>query len=155
MIQSVNDSGRVVSVGSRLHSSVLWANLVLGLGTAAAATLMLVRPELMVSGGDTSQLYAIAYAARAIPLGLAIAALIGLRRRQGLAPLLAVGAAAQLGDIVIAAATANPGMAFGAALCAAGHLWGLLLLGRAVGPGLTLRDRIDGATPAPPPRVSS
>ncbi|WP_051393538.1 hypothetical protein [Glycomyces arizonensis] len=102
-------------------------NLVLATGTAVSALLALWRPELLLNGTPAEAgagFYAAAYAARAIPLGMAIALLAGARGLRPLEPLLLVGAVAQLGDFAIAAAVANPGMAIGSALCAAGHLFG-------------------------------
>lgn len=82
-------------------------NAVLGVTSAAFGVLALARPGLL-DPGPASPFYARMYAARGIPLGLAVAAtsVTGSPSR----PLLAAAAAAQLGDAAIGLARRNPGM---------------------------------------------
>ncbi|GAA2153575.1 MULTISPECIES: hypothetical protein [Glycomyces] len=127
----MNDSSAASIPNVRLLRIALVLNVVLALGTAVSAALALWRPELLLDGapiGAGTAFYAAAYAVRAIPLGAAIAFLAATGRLRPLAPLLLIGAAAQLGDLAIAAAVQNPGMAVGSALCAAGHLFGWRVL---------------------------
>ena len=127
MIHTENDSKLALNASTPTLRIVLVLNGVLAVGTAAAALLAVWRPDLLLNGataGEGASFYAGVYAARAIPLGAAIAFLAAARRLRPLEPLLLLGAAAQLGDLAIAAAIANPGMAIGSALCAGGHLLG-------------------------------
>jgi len=95
----------------------------------------LIHPELALPAGspvtEGVQLYAQAYAVRALPLGAAlIHQLLISRTRRGLVPLLLVSGVVQLGDAAIGLATHNPGMTVGATALAALHLASAARFGR-------------------------
>ncbi|MEV6971998.1 hypothetical protein [Kitasatospora sp. NPDC093806] len=87
----------------------------------------LLSPELALPGGTDpatplTDLYAQAYAARALPLGAALLYQLLLSRTgRGLTPLLLVSGAVQLADAAIGAAAHNPGMTVGGTALAALH----------------------------------
>jgi hypothetical protein len=93
--------------------------------TMAFSAVALVDPTLAITGSADSpgvDLYAQAYAARAIPLGAALLFSLTSRRKRGLLPLLAVSGAVQLGDVAIGASQGIPGMMVGGTVLALIHL---------------------------------
>ncbi|MFX0576586.1 hypothetical protein [Nocardia nepalensis] len=98
----------------------------IGAGVAMAfSAAALVDPTLVITGTADSpgvDLYAQAYAARAIPLGAALLFSLTSRRKPGLLPLLTVSGAVQLGDVAIGASQGIPGMMVGGTVLALIHL---------------------------------
>ncbi|WP_433709978.1 hypothetical protein ACQP2U_26635 [Nocardia sp. CA-084685] len=109
----------------KLNSTAIIVNAI-GAGAAVAFSIAtLVDPTLAVSGSADSpgmDLYAQAYAARAIPLGAALLFSLASRRKRALLPLLTVSGAVQLGDVAIGAAQGIPGMMVGGSVLALIHL---------------------------------
>lgn len=100
-------------------------NVAMAAGSAVAAVIAVARPTLLLPAGTEPtaglQVYAEAYAVRAVPLAAALVyALRGERR--ALVPVLAVAGAAQLGDAYIGVSRGVTGMAVGGTLAAATHL---------------------------------
>ncbi|NED88874.1 hypothetical protein G3I76_53480 [Streptomyces sp. SID11233] len=100
-------------------------NVAMAAGSAVAAVIAVARPPLLLPAGTEPtaglQVYAEAYAVRAVPLAAALVyALKGERR--ALVPVLAVAGAAQLGDAYIGVSRGVTGMAVGGTLAAATHL---------------------------------
>ncbi|WP_053645274.1 hypothetical protein [Streptomyces sp. XY431] len=100
-------------------------------GTAlsmAFSVVGLLSPGLFLPGGTDpvtplTDLYAQAYAARALPLGAALLhQLLISRTGRGLVPLLLVAGAVQVADAAIGASSHNPGMTAGGTVLAALHL---------------------------------
>lgn len=103
----------------RFKPALLALNLLVALGTAAFALAALINPALALTGGgvtDGVDFYAQAYAARAIPLGVAVAATLAPRWRRGLPAMLILAGVVQVGDVFIGITQANPGMITGAAI---------------------------------------
>lgn len=104
------------------------ANAVGAAVSMAAAVVGLVSPELALPGstgptGPLVDVYAQAYAARALPLGAVLLYhLQAGRSSRSLTPLLLVAGMAQVADAAIGLSSANPGMAVGGTLLAALHL---------------------------------
>jgi hypothetical protein len=103
------------------------ANIGGALLSMGSCVLGLINPGITLPHGSAVtagvEFYALAYAARALPLGAAlIQQLLWSRTGRGLLPLLVVSGAVQLADSAIGAADHNPGMTFGAGLLAALHL---------------------------------
>lgn len=119
----------------KLTKSAIIVNAI-GAGVAMAfSAVALADPTLAVTGGADSpgvDMYAQAYAARAIPLGAALLFSLASRHKRGLLPLLTVSGAVQLGDVAIGAAQGVPGMMVGGTVLALVHLVtaGQLALGR-------------------------
>jgi len=109
----------------KLTKSAIILNTI-GAGVAMAfSAVALVDPTLAITGGADSpcvDLYAQAYAARAIPLGAALLFSLTSRRKRGLLPLLTVSGAVQLGDVAIGATQGIPGMMVGGTALALIHL---------------------------------
>ncbi|WP_063047220.1 hypothetical protein [Nocardia pseudovaccinii] len=109
----------------KLTRPTIIANAV-GAGVAMAFSVAaLIDPNLVITGSADSpgvDLYAQAYAARAIPLGAALLFSLTSRRKRGLLPLLTVSGAVQLGDVAIGAAQGIPGMMVGGSVLALIHL---------------------------------
>lgn len=83
------------------------ANTIVGLASSAFGVLALTRPSAL--DAEPSGFYARMYAARAIPLGMAVAAsCVGARPSPAL---LAAAAGAQAGDALIGIRRRSPGMA--------------------------------------------
>lgn len=101
------------------------------IGFAIAA---LIRPTLLARPAASEAIgrfYPAMYAARAIPLGGAVAAVVCLGPPSTvLIILLLTAAAAQLGDLIIGAAVRTPGMVAGAAVGVLCHLSGVVALVR-------------------------
>ncbi len=93
--------------------------MVLGVGSAVFGVLAIVRPSLLEANSDSGY-FARMYAARSIPLGVAVA-WCGLRGEVN-RPLLAVSAAAQVLDAAVGVAGRQPGQVVGAGLAATAHL---------------------------------
>ncbi|WP_330256586.1 hypothetical protein OG874_19700 [Nocardia sp. NBC_00565] len=108
-----------------LSKSAIIVNAI-GAGVAMAfSAAALVDPALAITGSADSpgvDLYAQAYAARAIPLGAALLSSLTSRRKRGLLPLLTVSGAVQLGDVAIGATQGIPGMMVGGTALALIHL---------------------------------
>jgi len=113
------------------------------IANAAGATLSMTSsvvgvlfPGLALPGGANpvtplTDLYAQAYAARALPLGAVLLhQLLISRTGRGLTPLLLVAGAVQMADAAIGASAHNPGMAVGGTALAALHLGLAARLGR-------------------------
>ncbi|MFD8688216.1 hypothetical protein [Streptomyces sp. NPDC059651] len=97
----------------------------MAVGSAVSALIGVLHPTFVLSA-DTEpnaglQLYAQAYAVRAVPLAVALVHLLR-REHRTLVPVLAVAGAAQLGDLYIGIDQGVTGMAVGATLAAATHL---------------------------------
>ncbi|MFG2674382.1 hypothetical protein [Streptomyces sp. NPDC048445] len=116
-------------------------NVAMAAGSAVAAVIAVARPTLLLPAGTEPtaglQVYAQAYAVRALPLAAALVyALKGERR--ALVPVLAVAGAAQAGDAYIGVSRGVTGMAVGGTLAAATHLgtaWWLIRRTGAPAPG--------------------
>ncbi|ADD41647.1 DUF4267 domain-containing protein [Stackebrandtia nassauensis] len=121
MIQALNDSNSE----RKWSRTIRVVNAVLAAGTAAFAVAALIHPPLAVAGTvtDSTTFYVQIYAARAIPLGLAVAVLALSRNRRALPALLLVAGVVQLADVVIGVSQANPGMTITAVIAAAVPLW--------------------------------
>ncbi|MFI6953099.1 hypothetical protein ACIBJI_06435 [Nocardia sp. NPDC050408] len=108
-----------------LSRSAIIVNAI-GAGAAVAFSVAaLVDPTLAISGSADSpglDLYAQAYAARAIPLGAALLFSLASRSKRALLPLLTVSGAVQLGDVAIGATQGIPGMVVGGSALALIHL---------------------------------
>ncbi|WP_433760783.1 hypothetical protein [Nocardia sp. CA-135398] len=119
----------------KLTRSAIIVNAV-GAGVAVAFSVAaLVDPTLAISGSADSpgiDLYAQAYAARAIPLGAALLFSLASRRKRALLPLLTVSGVVQLGDVAIGTTQGVPGMMVGGSVLALIHFAtaGQLALGR-------------------------
>lgn len=109
---------------SRVFTAV---NLVAAALSTASALIALAAPGVL-SGGETApgvEFYAQAYAARAVPIGLAVFALLlvpALRTRPAALLVLSVAGLAQVGDLAIGAVQGIPGMMAGSAIGAIAHL---------------------------------
>lgn len=102
------------------------ANGAAALLSVGASLLALVKPDVLLpTGSEATPLvtfYAQAYAARALPIGAAVLALLAGRDRGGLPAVLAVAGLAQAGDALIGAGLHNPGMVAGSSVGAVIHL---------------------------------
>lgn len=111
-------------------------NAVMAAGSAAAAVIGVVRPTLLLAPGTETtaglQVYAQAYAVRAVPLAAALAYLLRGESRA-LVPVLTVAGAAQLGDAYIGISRGVTGMAVGGTLAAGVHLTSAWWLTRRTG----------------------
>ncbi|HEY1177457.1 MAG TPA: hypothetical protein VGF17_14970 [Phytomonospora sp.] len=110
-------------------------NLIAAVLSTGSALMALVDPTVFGAPAAYSWLefYASAYAARAVPLGIAVAAVLlvaGLRTRPVLLVALTVAGAAQVGDLAIGAAQGIPGMMAGSAIGAAIHLASVAVIAR-------------------------
>ncbi|MEV2219774.1 DUF4267 domain-containing protein [Nocardia vinacea] len=119
----------------KLTRSAIIVNAVGASVAVAFSVAALVDPTLAITGSPDSpgvDLYAQAYAARAIPLGAALLFSLTSRRKRALLPLLTVSGAVQLGDVAIGATQGVPGMMVGGSVLALIHLVtaGQLALGR-------------------------
>ncbi|MET8870579.1 hypothetical protein [Nocardia sp. NPDC004604] len=126
----------------KLIKSAIIVNAI-GAGIAMAfSAAAVIDPTLAVTGGADSpsvDMYAQAYAARAVPLGAALLFSLTSRHKRGLLPLLTVSGAVQLGDVAIGATQGIPGMMVGGTVLALIHLAtaGQLVLGRNRGAAVT------------------
>ncbi|MFH9348139.1 hypothetical protein [Kitasatospora sp. NPDC017646] len=107
--------------------ALLVANAVAALVSAGSSVAGVLRPGLALPTGvplnTGTDLYARAYAVRAVPLGLAAALLLLTGAPHGAAwPMLLVAGLAQVGDSAIGARYRNRGMTYGAGACAVLHL---------------------------------
>lgn len=114
-------------------------NAVLAAGSMASAVIGLVKPGLILPGGEVSagvELYAQAYAARALALGIGLLYALTSRSRPGLlVPMLVVAGVVQVADALIGLGQGIPGMMAGGTVCAIGHLasaWILRDRGRSI-----------------------
>ncbi|WP_051182216.1 DUF4267 domain-containing protein [Nocardia vinacea] len=119
----------------KLTRSAIIVNAVGASVAVAFSVAALVDPTLAITSSADSpgvDLYAQAYAARAIPLGAALLFSLTSRRKRALLPLLTVSGAVQLGDVAIGATQGVPGMMVGGSVLALIHLAtaGQLALGR-------------------------
>ncbi|WP_433733613.1 hypothetical protein ACQP0C_15620 [Nocardia sp. CA-129566] len=119
----------------KLTKSAIIVNAIGASVAMAFSAVALIDPTLAVTGGADSagvDMYAQAYAARAIPLGAALLFSLTSRHKRGLLPLLTVSGAVQLGDVAIGATQGVPGMMVGGTVLALIHLAtaGQLALGR-------------------------
>lgn len=90
-----------------------------GIAGALRPGIVLAHTEPVTAGTD---MYAQAYAARAVPLGLATAVVLLADARAAAWPMLVVAGLAQVGDSAIGARRRNLGMTLGAGMCAVLHL---------------------------------
>ncbi|MDH6132937.1 hypothetical protein P3T37_002323 [Kitasatospora sp. MAA4] len=106
--------------------TLLAANALAALVSAGSSVAGVLRPGLALPKGEPvtvgTDLYARAYAARAVPLGLAAALLAATGTKAAVWPVLAVAGLAQVGDSAIGARHRNAGMALGAGAFAVLHL---------------------------------
>jgi hypothetical protein len=101
------------------------ANIAAAALSAGSAVLGMLDPEILLTPGSGSSgvtFYALAYGARAVPLGLAVITLLALRRWGALIPMLALAGLVQVGDAFIGLGYAIPGMVAGSLLGASVHL---------------------------------
>ncbi|KDN81763.1 hypothetical protein [Kitasatospora cheerisanensis] len=107
-------------------TALLVANAVAALLGAGFGVAGAVRPGLVLAADQPvtagTHLYARAYAARALPLGIATALVLAAGPRDAAWPLVVVAGLAQVGDSAIGIRERNPGMAIGAGAAAALHL---------------------------------
>ena len=106
-------------------------NTIMGVGSAAAAGAAVARPRLLAPHGGTERddrFYPSMYAARSIPLGLMVPAVVCLEPGPLTPLVLIVAALAQLADTAIGLSHRLTGMAVGAAIAAACHIAGALVL---------------------------
>ncbi|MBF6064861.1 hypothetical protein IU500_25530 [Nocardia terpenica] len=105
------------------HAALAVVNAVFALVSGGFAIAAALRPAVLAHGPVTSaaSLYAWMYAARAIPLTIAVVILPTLGDRSGLVAILLVSGAVQAADVAIGAAQRNWGMTTGAAVGAAVH----------------------------------
>ncbi|MEU2253992.1 hypothetical protein ABZ540_12545 [Nocardia xishanensis] len=121
--------------GQNLSRTAVIVNAI-GAATAMAFSIAaLVDPTIAISGSADSpgiDLYAQAYAARAVPIGAALLFSLASRRKRALLPLLTVSGAIQLGDVAIGATQGISGMMAGGSALALIHLVtaGHVMLGR-------------------------
>ncbi len=105
---------------------LLVANVVAALVSVGSSIAGVLRPGLALAPGEAvnagTDLYARAYAVRAVPLGLATAAVLLSGAHAAAWPMLVVAGLAQVGDSAIGAQRRNPGMTFGAGAFAVLHL---------------------------------
>jgi hypothetical protein len=110
-----------------MNGVLMAANTVAALVSAGSSAAGMVRPQLALVAGESvdggTRLYAQAYAARAVPLGIALALALCLGAGAPvLWPVLAVAGLAQAGDSVIGFRRRNRGMGWGAGAFAVLHL---------------------------------
>lgn len=102
------------------------ANAIVALISAGSSVAGALRPGIALGRTEPvnagTDLYARAYAARAVPLGLAAAVVLLADARAAAWPMLLVAGLAQVGDSAIGARRRNLGMALGAGAFAVLHL---------------------------------
>ena len=115
MIQSPNDS--------RLDRFLAFLNGAGALIAGGFSVTALVDPVLVAGGADTpmARLYAGVYAARAVPLAVALLWAL-VRRSPALVPFLVVAGLAQVGDAVVGVGFGKANMIVGGTLLAVIHL---------------------------------
>ncbi|MFC5826649.1 hypothetical protein [Nonomuraea insulae] len=97
-------------------------NGALVVGSMASAVIGLVKPSLLLPGGEVSVGLEL-YAARALPLGAAVLyALSGRAKPELLLPMLTVAGIVQAVDVVIGLRQGVPGMVVGGSVSAVVHL---------------------------------
>ncbi|WP_055585608.1 hypothetical protein [Peterkaempfera griseoplana] len=105
---------------------LLAANVIAALISAGSSVAGALRPGIALAHSEPvtagTALYARAYAARAVPLGLATAGVLLTGARAAAWPMLVVAGLAQIGDSAIGARQRNRGMALGAGAFAVLHL---------------------------------
>ncbi|MFC5908651.1 hypothetical protein [Streptacidiphilus monticola] len=105
---------------------LLAANAVAAIVSAGSSVAGVLRPGLGLPAGEPVtagvDVYARAYAARALPLGVAAAAVLWAGERVAAWPMLVVAGLAQAGDSAIGVRWRNAGMALGAGAFAVLHL---------------------------------
>lgn len=108
-----------------MKRTLLVLNTAMAVGSAVSAVIGVLHPTFVLSTETEPsaglQMYAQAYAARAVPLAVALVHLLR-REHRALVPVLAVAGVAQLGDLYIGVDRGVTGMAVGATLAAATHL---------------------------------
>ena len=106
-------------------------NTIMGVGSAAAAGAAVARPRLLAPHDGTERddrFYPSMYAARSIPLGLMVTAVVWLEPGPLTPLVLIVAALAQLADTAIGLSHRLTGLAVGGAIAAACHIAGALVL---------------------------
>ena len=106
-------------------------NTIMGAGAAGFAVAAVIRPRLLApsdSANRDDRFYPSMYAARSIPLGLMVTAVVWLEPGPLTPLVLIVAALAQLADTAIGLSHRLTGMAVGAAIAAACHIAGALVL---------------------------
>ncbi|MGW4896192.1 hypothetical protein ACWEQL_28650 [Kitasatospora sp. NPDC004240] len=105
---------------------LLAANALAALVSAASSVAGVLRPGLGLPAGEPvtvgAHVYVRAYAARAVPLGVATALAVTVGDASAAWPMLLVSGLAQVGDSAIGFRLRNLGMAFGAGAFAVLHL---------------------------------
>lgn len=125
----------IATLPTGARRTVIGLNLVAATLSTVSAAMGMVNPAIFGAEHVTTWMtfYADAYAARAIPLGVAMWAVLlvpALRSRRTVTVLALIAGAAQLGDLVIGATQGIPGMMAGSAIGAAMHLGSLVWLRR-------------------------
>ncbi|GIG64242.1 hypothetical protein [Phytomonospora endophytica] len=120
---------------ARLGRVLVAVNLIAALLATGSAVLALVDPAILGAPAVDSwlELYAYAYAARAVPVGFAVGAVLlvaGLRTRPAVLVALTVAGVAQVGDLAIGAVQGIPGMMAGSAIGAVIHLASVAVIAR-------------------------
>lgn len=107
-------------------TALVAANVLAALISAGSGLAGALRPGIALAPGEPvtagTDLYARAYAARAVPLGLATALVLPADVRAAAWPMLVVAGLAQVGDSTIGWRRRNTGMALGAGVFAVLHL---------------------------------
>lgn len=111
---------------SAVETTLVAANAAAALVAGASSVLGAARPGLMLASGETVtsgvDFYARVYAVRAIPLSIAVVAVLLVADAAAVVPLLAVAGVIQAGDAVLGVLRRVPGMAAGASVLAVVHL---------------------------------
>ncbi|MFJ1705874.1 hypothetical protein [Kitasatospora sp. NPDC088346] len=112
-----------VTTRARRGRLLLAANAVFAAVSAAFCVAAALDPGLLLpDAGTGAGSYALAYAARQLPLSGALVLLLARGRRSAPVPLLAVSGVAQLGDALLGLGSGIPGVAAGGGVGAALHL---------------------------------
>jgi hypothetical protein len=114
------------SLSDRIWAIILMAlNIITAVITGAAGISAAVNPATVAPGvevGSGAVYFAQLYAARAIPLAVAVIVIFVTRREKWVAPILLVSGVVQLADVAIAIGHSNVGLLAGAAVSAIVHL---------------------------------
>ncbi|PJN29929.1 hypothetical protein [Kitasatospora sp. CB02891] len=115
-------------------TALLVANALVALLSAGSGVVGAIRPGLVLAANEPitagTHLYARAYAARAVPLGVLTALVVTVGPCAAAWPVLLVAGLAQVGDTAIGVRRRNVGMTIGAGTTAVLHLATAWWLGR-------------------------
>ena len=106
-------------------------NTIMGAGAAGFAVAAVIRPRLLApsdSANRDDRFYPSMYAARSIPLGLMVTAVVWLEPGPLTPLVLGAAALAQVGDAAIGLSYRIPGMVVGPAIATACHIAGIIAL---------------------------